>query len=507
MSDENKDLIATPIIHSVPDESNIVLSPIELSPRQGSQEKDVDENTLISVDKNSDNPDKKLCPQSNETTKFRQNHIFSTVSLLRAICGVVAVFYNLTLLFSTPDYKYFPYGFLAADFFFLLSGFLAAHSNRDCRDIFIIEKIQWLCRLPFQFLFATLYWAYKKLILCQWSKKNIESIGEQIKEDKRPVFNPFTYLIRRIFRILPIQVFATFFCGTWYILLNPKANYEAFQFLLFIGSLSIPSKKDKLMFPLNPIASNLLYGHLGNFIYAFALRHLHIIFIMLIDVYCGSTIIAFTQNKFIFSECANLSKNYTLNWGMANDKCNMNVGILRVTFGFVQGIVVEFFVRNLVDLWEQKIGKFPRVWGYVCSFIGVCVSVSGLLMIFMHVPVKMVSSLSGQFQAFALIVIFPVVLALAALCEIPTNFLRRGMKEIGDVTFAVCMLHSFYVTQLANYIKNNKRVDVRVFKWNFFATCAEALFVGIAAAKILELPLRYFLNETYLEERREKKVD
>lgn len=258
---------------------------------------------------------------------------FKVLDALRGVAAIVVVLFHVLEIYSGGDHtqQLLNHGYLAVDFFFLLSGFVIAHAYDD-----------------------------------RWHKM---SLGDFFK--------------RRLIRLHPLIILGMtlgaicFYFGASD--LFPKiANTPVWQMLLvmLIGYtlLPIPPSMDirgwSEMHPLNGPAWTLFFEYIANILYALILRRLPILILALLTSIAAAALL----------HLAVTNPNGDLIGGWALNSQQLRVGFTRLMYPFLAGMLLRRIMTNFSNasnaFWGCSIVLvitlcFPRVGGEVLWLNGI----------------------------------------------------------------------------------------------------------------------------------------
>lgn len=170
-------------------------------------------------------------------------------------------------------------------------------------------------------------------------------------------------------------------------------------------------------FPLNGPAWSLFFEYIGNIIYALLIRRLHTATVAVMTALLGVGLTAFTW--------LNLSGYDMLGVGWTMGEYGLLTGGLRMLFPFTAGIMIS------------RIFTPCRVRGafWLCAVI--------LLLLFSipYIPSDGSISLNGVYESFCIVLVFPVLVWLGA-SGTTTDGLSSGVcKFLGDISFPLYITH------------------------------------------------------------------
>ena len=357
---------------------------------------------------------------------------------LRGVAALMVIWYHIFEGFATcPADQKFNHGYLAVDFFFILSGFVIGYAYDD-----------------------------------RWGKM---STGQFLK--------------RRLIRLHPMVILAAVF-GAVSFMFQGSVQWDGTSvplinvILAFILSClllpAIPGTAAEVrgngeMFPLNGPSWSLFFEYIGNIMYALFLRRLSDKWLKSAVVVSGAGYAAFA----IF----NGSGYYNMGTGWTLSDLNFLGGILRLTFSFSAGLLIS---RNFRPVTIK--GAF-----WICSALIV------LLLSIPYVNIGGNGWTNGVYDSLCTLIVFPVIVWLGASgSEMSSHGTHNSLSEsickfLGDISYPLYIIHYpimylFYAWVWKYGLSFSQAWPV-----------AAAIFVGsIALAyvclKVYDLPIRKWLS-------------
>jgi peptidoglycan/LPS O-acetylase OafA/YrhL len=314
--------------------------------------------------------------RSLETLQAKSHYLI--LDGLRGVAAILVVIFHLFETYSGGDHtkQILNHGYLAVDFFFLLSGFVIAYAYDD-----------------------------------RWDKM---SYGEFCK--------------RRLIRLQPMVIVGSVIgAALFYLQTGPVfptiATTPLWRVLLvmLIGCtlLPLPPSMDlrgwQEMHPLNGPAWSLFYEYIGNILYATVIRRLSnkvlglaVLLAALFLIHLGIT-----------------SPHGDVIGGWSITRAELHVGFARLLFPFLAGMLL------------MRLGKRIHVRGgfLVCSLLVACAlcmpRVGGTQHLWWN----------GVYDSFAIILIFPLIVAMGAGSRIDGSLQKKLCKFCGDISYPLYITH------------------------------------------------------------------
>lgn len=362
---------------------------------------------------------------------------------LRGVAALLVICYHIFEGFATsPLDQKFNHGYLAVDFFFLLSGFVVGYAY-DAR---------------------------------------LRSGGMTTRE----------FLLRRFVRLHPMVVLAAVVglvaflavgCERWDGTTTPigmvlLATLMTALMIPAAPSAGVDVRGNGELFSLNGPAWSLFFEYVGNIIYVFALRHLSTRWLRVVVVLLGLGVAGWTLGP--LSDGGSIG----VGWTMADG--GLWGGLLRMTFSFSFGLLLvrnfkawsgcrhSFLLCSLalvVLLSMPRIGGAERVW------------------------------LNGLYELLCVAVLFPLIVLAGASGEVERGG-RKVCSLLGELSYPLYIIHYPLMYVFYRWVWNGG-YDFEQAWPVALAVVAGSIVLAVAAYKFYDLPLRTRLSER-LKHRRAK---
>ena len=333
------------------------------------------------------------------------------------------------------------HGYLAVDFFFILSGFVIGYAYDD-------------------------RWG-KSLTLKNFFKRRLIRLLPMVVMEA--VLGAVTFMLQGSVQwdgphVATSLVMLALLCAMFFIPAVPGAAYEV--------------RGNGEMFPLNGPSWSLFFECIGNLLYALVLHRLSTRVLTGVVVVLGVALAAFAS--FDVSGYGNIGVGRTL------DTVNFVGGLLRMLFPFSMGLLLS---RRF---------KPVRVRGafWICSLI---------LLVLFHVPYlpgNEAICLNGVFETLCIVVVFPLLIVLGASGATTDAFSTRVCKFLGDISYPLYITHyAFMYLVYAWLIEKGYctfgetwQVALSVYVWN--------VVVAYLSPKLYDEPLLRWLSSRFLNKRK-----
>lgn len=361
---------------------------------------------------------------------------------LRGVAALLVVWYHLFEAFATsPVDQRFNHGYLAVDFFFLLSGFVIgyAYDERWGRGLSMRDFIKRrLIRLHPMVVLGALLGAAAFFV-----QGSVRWNGEPVSTG---------------------MVLAALLCGLLLIPAWPGAGYEV--------------RGNGEMYPLNGPGWSLFFEYLGNLLYMLLLRRLPTRWLALLVALTGTALAAFAIGD--LSGYGHLG----VGWTLAGN--NFPGGMLRLLFAFPAGLLLARRFRPV-----RIRGAF-----WLCSLS------LALLLAMPYVGSEQNHLFNGLYDTLCTLLLFPLLLWLGASGRATDAATARICGFLGDVSYPLYMVHYPSMYLFYAWVWNHGYTFSEV--WPVAATLfAGNILLAWFVLKIYDEPLRRRLTARFLRPRRQ----
>ena len=311
---------------------------------------------------------------------------------LRGVAALTVVWFHVFESYCTSHLdQIINHGYLAVDFFFILSGFVVGYAYDD-----------------------------------RWKTKSMT-----VKE----------FILRRLIRLQPMvvvgavigaAVFYTQGCSAWDV---SKVSVGMLLLSMVLNALMIPAPKSfeirgvGEMYPLNGPTWSLLFEYIGNLLYAFVLRKLPTVALSVVVGVAAFGLAAVS----IFGPMGDLCV------GFAMDGMNILGGSLRLLFAFSAGLLLARIFKPVHVKGAFWIGSAAIVALAAIPRIG---DADSLWM-------------NGVYDAICVIAIFPLIVYLGASGKTTDKVTTKLCKFLGDISYPLYMVHYPFLYLYYAWVKNN----------------------------------------------------
>ena len=376
---------------------------------------------------------------------LKQKPHFALLDGLRGVAALAVLWYHVNEGFAFAEatngagdgiIRSFNHGYLAVDFFFLLSGFVIAYAYDDrwnqglTMGNFIKRR---LIRLHPMLIAGAIIGAITFLIQggVTWS-------GEAVSLAQVLLCLGFTFL---------------------FIPSVPGGSYEV--------------RGNGELFPLNGPYWSLFFEYIGNLLYGLLLRRLSTKVLAVFVALIGITF-------FWFATC-NISEYGSIGVGWTLDTVNFCGGLLRMLFPFTLGMLLSRTFKP-----RPVRGAF-----WLCSILLVA------LFAVPYIEAMQPLCMNGVFEMTCIMLIFPAIVLLAASCTSVGAGTNRIATFLGELSYPLYTVHYplmylFYAGLIAN-----EQYNFMSAPWQSLCVMGGSILLAIVLMKCYDAPVRKWLTKKF----------
>lgn len=352
---------------------------------------------------------------------------------LRGVAALMVIWYHVFEGFATsPVDQRFNHGYLAVDFFFILSGFVIGYAYDD-----------------------------------RWKKMKIKS-----------------FFKRRLIRLHPMVVLGVVLgAATFFIQGSVKwdGSHVAISMVMLAMLLNLfmipeaPGIKSEIrgngeMYPLNGPNWSLFFEYVGNILYAFFIRKLSTRALSILVFLLGICLASFAV--FNFSGFGHIG----VGWTLAD--YNFPGGFLRMMFSYSLGLLLSRIFQPM-----KVRGAF-----WICSLV-----LFGLFSV-PHVGNMQNLWLNGIYDCFCVMIVFPCLLYLAASGTTTDKSSTRICKFMGDISYPLYVVHYPFMYLFFAWVWKNNLTYSQTFPMPIILLVGNVLFAYLCL-KLYDEPVRKWLSK------------
>ena len=364
---------------------------------------------------------------------------------LRGVAAVLVVAYHLfeTYYHGASDQP-INHGYLAVDFFFVLSGFVIGYAYDD-----------------------------------RWDK-----------------MSTWSFFKRRLIRLHPMVIFGTLFgallfyfgsCGE-FPLINDTPWYMVLLVMFWCFTMiPLPNTMDIRGWaetnPLNGPTWSLQWEYIANILYALVIRRLSKVALAIcVAIFAVMTVILCLNIDVTgFLEARNWAS-YTVVGGWSTTPDQLQVGLTRLLYPFFCGLLIS------------RVGKLIKVKAgfWWCSLMIIVL----FCMPWMGLGTEGESRwTNGLYEAICILVCFPLIVAMGAGSSVTGSKSSAINKFLGEISYPIYITHYPLIYMQMSWVDSHK--DAPLGTHIFVSVCifVLAILVAYGAYRLYDLPVREWLKK------------
>lgn len=359
---------------------------------------------------------------------------------LRGVAALMVIFYHVFEAFATsPIDQRFNHGYLAVDFFFILSGFVIGYAYDD----------RWKTMTTKDFIKRRLIRLHPMVVLGA---------------------------------VLGVIAFCIQGCEKWD---GTQVSISMVMLALLINLFLIPAvpgsgpeiRGNGEMYPLNGPSWSLFFEYIGNIMYALFIRRMSTKALTALVVLAGIGLASFAI--FNFSGAGHLGVGWTM------EEYNLIGGFLRVLFSFSIGLLMSRVFKPI-----PVKGAF-----WICSLAIV------VLLSMPYVGNGDALWMNGIYYSVCAILIFPMLVYLGASGKTTDKHSARICKFLGDISYPLYMVHYPLIYLYFGWVKKENLTFAEAWP-EALALVIGSIVLAYISLKLYDEPVRRYLTKRFLQVRK-----
>lgn len=378
------------------------------------------------------------------TTYLASKPRYEILDGLRGVAAMIVVCFHLFETYSKgPVFQILNHGYLAVDFFFVLSGFVIGYAYDD-----------------------------------RWDKM---TLGGFIK--------------RRLVRLHPMVIMGTFIGALLFYFganndfpLIGQTPWWVVILMMFLGFTMLPAtvKMDIRGWgetnPLNGPAWSLQWEYLANLLYATVIRHFSKTMLAIFLVFAAFLTLNLTFNWDVFHVFEPRSyAAYTVIGGWSLTPDQLCIGATRLLYPFFAGLMIS------------RVNRLIKVKGgfWWCSLLVV------VLLVMPRIGGMTQMWMNGLYESVTIIILFPLIVSMGAGSSV-TGRSVPVCKFLGEISYPLYITHYPLIYAQMAWARHHPDASLGMTIFVCASVFVMAIAIAYASLKLYDLPVRAWLKKNWL---------
>ncbi len=356
---------------------------------------------------------------------------------LRGVAALMVIFYHIFEAFATSPFdQKFNHGYLAVDFFFVLSGFVIAYAYDDrwdkmsTKDFFKRRLIRLHPLIVIGFIFGAITFLIQGSVKWNGSPTPLSMV-----------------MLATLLSLFLIPAY-------------PGASYEV--------------RGNAEMFPLNGPTWSLFFEYIGNILYAIMLRR--------INTKALATLVVASAIGLAYFSISGMSGygHLGVGWTLADN--NFLGGMLRVIFSFSMGQLLSRTFKPI---------KIRGAFWFTSLVIVVLLAMP-------YVTGEATMWINGIYDAVVVIFVFPFLVFLGASGKTTDKFTTKMCKFMGDISYPLYIVHYPFMYLFYAWIWKNGYTFAQT--WHVAVLLIiSCILLAYLVLKLYDIPVRRYLTKKFMK--------
>lgn len=385
---------------------------------------------------------------SSETIPLSSKPRFEILDGLRGVAAMIVVAFHLFETYSSgPADQILNHGYLAVDFFFVLSGFVIGYAYDD----------RWGTRMT--------TWDFFK---------------------------------RRLIRLQPMVVLGTLIGAFWFYFggapgfeLVMQTPWWKLLLIMVLGCIMFPTPPSmdirgwQELNSLNGAQWSLMWEYVANILYALVVRRFSKLLLALFVLLSAFLTVDLALNLDVTGllELRSYAR-YTVIGGFGLTPDQIYVGLCRLLYPFFGGLLLYRMSK-----WRLRIPRGGMTW---CSL-----AVAATLVI-PHIGGEDRPWLNGLYCAVVILAVYPAIVAAGAGSELKGKRTTAVCKFLGMISYPLYITHYPMIYVQMNWAAQHADAPLGTHIWVAVSIFIASVAIAYASVKVYDIPVREWLSRKFL---------
>lgn len=372
---------------------------------------------------------------------------FEILDGLRGVAAMIVVAFHLFETYSSgPSDQILNHGYLAVDFFFVLSGFVIGYAYDD-----------------------------------RWGR-----------------MTTWGFFKRRLIRLQPMVILGTLIGAFWFYF-SAAPGFELVMqtprwkllVIMILGCIMFPTPPSmdirgwKEINSLNGAQWSLLWEYIANILYALVVRRFSMIALSVMVILSAFLTIDLSLDVDVFGllEVRKYAK-YTVIGGFGLTPDQIYIGVCRLLYPFFGGLLLYRLSK-----WRIKLRRGGMLW---------CSLAVGATLVVPHIGGETHAWLNGLYCALVILIVYPAIVAAGAGSELKGKKTTAVCKFLGMISYPLYITHYPMIYVQMNWAAQHADAPLGTHIWVAVSIFIAAVAVAYASVKVYDLPIRAWLSAKFL---------
>lgn len=376
---------------------------------------------------------------------------FEILDGLRGVAAMIVVAFHLFETYSSgPSDQILNHGYLAVDFFFVLSGFVIGYAYDD-----------------------------------RWGR-----------------MTTWDFFKRRLIRLQPMVILGTLIGAFWFYFsaapaftLVMETPWWKLLLIMILGCMMFPTPPAldirgwKEINSLNGAQWSLLWEYIANILYALIIRRLSTVLLAVFVFLSAFLTIDLAMNLDVTGLLAVRDyARYTVIGGFGLTPDQIYIGICRLLYPFFGGLLL------------YRIGKFRiRLRRGAMTWCSLAVAAT---LVVPHIGGQTNAWLNGLYCAAVILVVYPLIVATGAGSSLEGKRTIAVCKFLGMISYPLYITHYPMIYVQMNWAAQHADAPPGTHVWVAVSIFIASVAVAYASVKVYDLPVRAWLSEKCLHSKK-----
>lgn len=376
---------------------------------------------------------------------------FEILDGLRGVAAMIVVAFHLFETYSAgPSDQILNHGYLAVDFFFVLSGFVIGYAYDD-----------------------------------RWGR-----------------MTTWGFFKRRLIRLQPMVILGTLTGAFWFYFgsapgfgLVMQTPWWKLLLIMFLGCIMFPTPPSmdirgwKEINSLNGTQWSLLWEYTANILYALVVRRFNTVLLVLFVLLSAFLTIDLSLNLDVTGllEMRDYAK-YTMIGGFSLTPDQIYIGICRLLYPFFGGLLLYRLSKFRINL-----RRGGMLW---CSLAVIAT------LVVPHIGGETHQWLNGLYCAVVVLVGYPLIVAAGAGSPLKGKRTTAVCKFLGMISYPLYITHYPMIYVQMNWAAHHADAPLGTHIWMAVSIFIASIAVAYASVKVYDMPIRAWLSKKFIHGRK-----